>query len=119
MSVSLPTSSLRIGPYDIAVLSWEPRSAQANNSSGEFSSTEMCIRINCRTDRLFAVDTVLHEILHAIYWAYQIKPEDGEERTVTVLATAWLQVYRDNPGLLLWLYDTIHQGDDPSIPEAL
>lgn len=49
------------------------------------------------------VDTVLHEVTHAIYWAYVIEDKDEEERIVTTMARAWTQVWRDNPDLLGWL----------------
>lgn len=47
------------------------------------------------------IDTLFHEIFHAIYWAYGVEDEDKEERVVGMLATAWTQVHRDNP----WLID--------------
>lgn len=50
-----------------------------------------------------AIETVLHEITHAIYDAYVIRAGDDEERTVTTLAKGWAQVYHDNPALLRWM----------------
>ncbi len=45
------------------------------------------------------VDTLLHEIFHAIFFTYGIQEDDDEERTVAALGTAWVQVLRDNPEL--------------------
>lgn len=48
-------------------------------------------------------DTLLHEILHAV-WAYRNLPDRcREERAVTELASGLTAVFRDNPGLLLHL----------------
>jgi hypothetical protein len=50
-----------------------------------------------------AADTLLHEAGHAIYATYGLAEEDKEERIVGAFATAWAQVFRDNPWLLAWL----------------
>lgn len=51
----------------------------------------------------FAVDTVLHELTHAIYGCSGLKPGDDEERVVSVFATWLTMLLRDNPDLLGWL----------------
>tara|TARA_R100001086_G_scaffold144971_1_gene76525 strand:- start:296 stop:604 length:309 start_codon:yes stop_codon:yes gene_type:complete len=42
-------------------------------------------------------NTLIHEILHALYREYDIHEDDGEERTVTKLANGICQVALDNP----------------------
>lgn len=54
-----------------------------------------------------AVETLIHEITHAIHHAYVIKDGDDEERMVTTLARGWAQVYYDNPALLRWMSKVI------------
>lgn len=54
-----------------------------------------------------ALETVIHEITHAIYNSYVIRGEDDEERTVSTLAKGWAQVYHDNPALLRWMSKAI------------
>lgn len=49
------------------------------------------------------VDTLLHEITHAIWWAYGLEDDDKEERIVRTMGAAWAQIWRDNPHLLGWL----------------
>ena len=56
-----------------------------------------------------AVETLIHEITHAIYHAYVIKDGDDEERTVTTMARGWAQVYYDNPDLLRWMAKVIEK----------
>lgn len=100
---------IRIGPFDIHIIRWPQVSATATMRWGEFSASEQVIRIDCEMVTPFkAVNTLLHEIGHAISWAYEIKDEDKEERRVSVMATAWTQVYRDNRWLLKWIYQTLH-----------
>lgn len=48
-------------------------------------------------------DTLLHEILHGVYAAYNIKGKDKEERTVRTITHGLAQVWRDNPVLIEFL----------------
>jgi len=54
-------------------------------------------------DQLHVLDCLLHEITHAIYRQYKIESADNEERTVTTMATAWVQIYVDNPDLIKFI----------------
>ena len=49
------------------------------------------------------VDTLIHEINHAAYAIGQLKKDDDEERVVSVFASVWTQIYRDNPHLLKFI----------------
>lgn len=53
------------------------------------------------------IDTLLHEIGHAIWWAYGMEEDDNEERIVRAFATAWVQIYQDNPWLLELITKTL------------
>ena len=46
------------------------------------------------------IDTLIHEVGHAIWWAYGLEEKDTQERIVATQATAWVQVFQDNPWLL-------------------
>ncbi len=103
----LPTS-IRVAAYDIALLVWPPLAAASAKRYGEFSSMELCIRIDPGHFPVKVLDTVLHEVNHAIFWAYGIEAQcDNEERLCGMLATAWTQIYRDNPALVRWIMDII------------
>lgn len=70
----------------------------------EFDATGREIRIDGNPNNHYNVlDTLLHEIMHGIYWGYNIKDEDEEERTVTAMATGLSQVLLDNPDLVKWI----------------
>lgn len=103
-------SSVRVGPYDIRILIADTLQMTASARWGEFSSIEQAIRVDVGiATNAKAVDTVIHELLHAIWWAYQIRDDDKEERTVSMIALGWLALLRDNPDLLQWLNVAIAQ----------
>ncbi len=102
-AVSCPRS-IRVGPYDIAVVAESATWAAANAKFGEFSAIEQAIRFDGEMPSAAKMlDTVVHEIFHALFWAYGIEDEDKEERTVGTMATAWVAFLRDNPAFNVWM----------------
>lgn len=100
---SLP-EKIRVGPFDMRLIPMETYTANAMEVFGYFKRDEQVIAFEATPSTCEGIaDTLLHEILHAIWWAYGIEDRDEEERTVATMATAWTQVYRDNPWLLKWL----------------
>lgn len=99
----LPTS-IRVGLYDLAIEKWGIHQVTANRRWGEFSGTELMLRIqNDMPSPLKAADTFLHEVLHAIFWAYGVDDADKEERIVGTVSTALAALFRDNPWLAPWI----------------
>lgn len=99
---SLP-ASLRIGPYDWKVIPWTALGAGSERSYGQCCSLQLEIRVAEEiASPQKAMNTTIHEINHALYFAYRADDEDMEERVVETFATAWTQIYRDNPALLTW-----------------
>ena len=97
-------STVRIGPFDFALIPWTTPQAQAAHRYGECSSIEQVIRIQRdMASPTKCVDTLVHEVSHAFWWAYGIEDGDKEERIVGVLGTAWTAFYRDNPWFLDWV----------------
>jgi hypothetical protein len=96
--------SIRVGPYDFAIETLDAQRAMGKDFFGEFSPCEGRIALQLDMPSIVkAADTLLHETGHAIYWTYGVSDEDDEERVVGVFATAWAQVFRDNPWLLAWV----------------
>lgn len=56
------------------------------------------------------VETVLHEILHALWWNGSIRDEDKEERTIEILGTALTALCQQNLGLLDWIRQSLQGG---------
>ena len=96
-------ANVRVGPFDFRLEPWDTAAARAHACYGECSHTELRISFDAAmTDPVVLLDTIMHELTHAIFFVYDIKDEDAEERTVRLMATGWVQIYRDNPALLKW-----------------
>lgn len=96
---------VKIGCYDISVVDWHPHAAAALGRYGEFSSLELLIRIDLSVNPVVIANTLLHELMHAIYWVYEIRDGDDQERTVTTMATGMTQVFKDNPNIVNFISD--------------
>lgn len=98
----LPTT-VKVGPYDFKIEAWNPHHAAEKNSYGQTTFSDLTIRLDVSHFPRHVADVMLHEIMHACYWVFDIQDEDKEERTVRMTATALVGVWRDNPGLFDWL----------------
>lgn len=100
--------AVRIGPHDIRFATLGPAEAQRNY--GTFVPAEQEIRLHeDYASGSMAVDTVLHEVLHAIFAVATVQVKQGEEHVVSVIATYLAQIIRDNPQLVTWLQATVKQ----------
>jgi hypothetical protein len=107
LNAGLP-ASIRIGPYDMALVPMTGVHTYAQRAVGQFSARELRISYAAEApSKVDALDTLLHEINHAIFFACHIREEDKEERTVGMFSTGWTQVYRDNPWLIDWIRDAV------------
>lgn len=76
------------------------------------------IAINDELKGPLLLDTVIHEVLHAIMWERKIihnldNVVDIEEFIVTNMASGLVEVLRLNPQLLLWLNSGIKKCSQP------
>ena len=106
MTIKLP-KSVRVAAFDIEILEWHTHSANARSRFGEFSCVEQLIRIDESMNDIQRLNSLLHEINHAIFWAYDMHDEDKEERLVSNFATAWAQIFRDNSDVLTFINQTV------------
>ena len=53
--------------------------------------------------KMSCLNTLIHELGHAIYFYYGIEDEDLEEKTVNQMGTGWAQIWKDNPDLVKFL----------------
>jgi len=95
---------LRIGSYDVTIVIVD-QMPDGSNDFGEFSYNRSVITLRkLQPTPAFGVDTLLHEIVHAIHSFYDIKSKkDDEERVACRLGAALTQIFRDNPQLLTWI----------------
>jgi hypothetical protein len=103
--------SIRVGPFDFGIEKLCAQRAMGKDYFGEFSPCEGRLALQLdMPSAVKAADTPLHEAGHAIYWTYGLAEEDDEERVVGTFATAWAQVFRDNPWMLEWIGRAVHAG---------
>lgn len=108
-AVSLLPPSIRVGAFDMAIVQWPNDVANAARCWGVFDAMSQEIKIQSGMPSAEkAVDTFVHELIHAIYFAYVIYDEDREERTVSTMGRAWTQIYRDNPWFPTWIGMVLH-----------
>ncbi len=96
--------SIRIGPFDVA-LEAKDKLSEADEW-GDFEVVTIRLK-SAQPSPTFAVDTLLHEIYHAIYKWHSLRKHDDEERICSVMATGLTQVLRDNPKLLAWILKSL------------
>ncbi len=65
------------------------------------------------------VDSLLHEMLHAIWYCYLFEVEVEEEQAVTMLAHGLTQVMRDNPFFFEELQELVKDEVDEDTREKL
>lgn len=95
---------IRIGPFNFAITKMSENRASSERRYGFCSTVEQEIGIQRNVPSAQkAVDTFLHEINHAIYYAYDLQDDDKEERTCGSMATAMVQIFRDNPWVAEWI----------------
>lgn len=99
-------STVRVGPFDFAIKPWAHLDAHGSRRYAECNTLALEIKIDEMlplTHPVKAIDSLLHEIGHAIWWCYGIQREDTEERIVSTTATAMTALFRDNPDLVRWI----------------
>jgi len=105
-SVSLP-ESVKISGYTFKFSVLDRIQANADNVYGRFSSQTLIIEIDTSVPSFHVLDSFIHEITHAIYWCYNLRDGDSEEKVVSLIARGWQQVYRDNPDVLKFISDNL------------
>lgn len=104
--LNLP-DKIKIGHLDYTVVYLPSLRAEAVSALGQCCNLTHEIRIRENQVQVDFACSVLHEIMHAIWWVWTIKDEDDEERTVNTLSNGLTAVWRDNPKLLKWFHETV------------
>lgn len=94
-------SSIRIGAYDIQICYL----SKDDDDMGSFDSSTETIWIQSEfKSNISAVDTLIHEILHAC-WDVSALPSSAvvEEQVVASITPVMTQVFRDNPAVVEWI----------------
>lgn len=95
---------VRIAGHTITIETFGIDTAKAGNLFAAYHSIDAKIVICADLDDKIAVlDSLIHEIGHAIWFLYGIRDEDNEEHTVNQMAIGWSQIWADNPDMVKFL----------------
>ena len=100
--IELP-SQLKIGPYDYEVMQMdeEHRKVMINEDLfGSHHTENSKIVVYLTGNSSIDVNTLWHEIKHALWFLFGLQDSDDEERIVNALSNGELMVLKDNPELL-------------------
>lgn len=105
--MTAPVNSIRLGPYTIT-LKYFKEHERDGGLWGTFSEAHQGIELSDNfPSREIEAETLIHEILHGIYFAMSIKPKDTEERTVKLMSVGLSMFLRDNPELVDWIRESL------------
>jgi hypothetical protein len=96
--MSLP-SCIKVGGFDYKVYE-RGDFVKTQGQFGQCDNDVGVILVGTDLTKAMQVNTLIHEIFHAIYYVYNIEEKDEEERVVNTFANGWHQVLSDNPSLV-------------------
>ena len=103
--------SIKIGYRNYKLEKWKQTVANANEAHGQFFAKEGVIGDTDEEQGVSHANTLLHEILHAIVYQWNIELGDKEEeQLVNGLTNGLTTVFVDNPELLDYFKTKIKEG---------
>jgi hypothetical protein len=96
--------TMRVGAYDFRLIPVRGNVASSSGDRGAMSS--QCQEIRFKEDlptRYEAVEVVLHELMHALWWVSDLEDKPEEEHAVAMFGMNLMGVFRDNPWLIHWI----------------
>lgn len=94
---------IKVGPHIVTTMWWGEHDDDREHYFGKFYASKMMIRYDASMKGTLAIDTLLHELMHAVFWVYHMEDDDDEERTVSTMATGLTQVLKDNPDVVTFI----------------
>lgn len=96
---------VKVGFRQYRIVEWSPRGAMAEGCSGQCDLTMAEIRVFTGLGWNKAANTLLHEVLHAVWYFHGLSDDDNQERYVNVIANGLSAVWVDNPDVITWIND--------------
>jgi hypothetical protein len=102
----IPVKQIRIGPfvYSVTRLAKDEAIKTYGLHNGEILEVQFREKYASPAQE---AQTVIHEVLHAIFETMGVADKDNEERTVSQLAIGWAMFIRDNPRLAKWIISSL------------
>lgn len=104
----LPPSTIRVCGYDIVVKNMSREIADAEGCFGIYTHGKQEIKIDFSVSNERVIDTLIHEINHAIWNIFGLDDEEDEEKSVNTLSLGLMQVFRDNPKLYKYIGEMLN-----------
>ena len=101
---------IKIGYKEYRLEKWKQTVASANEAQGQFIAKEGIIGYTDDEKGVSHANTLLHEIIHAIVYQWNIDVGEKEETIVNGLTNGLTTVLVDNPKLIDYLKKNIKEG---------
>ena len=102
---------IKVGYKEYKLEEWKQTVASANEAQGQFFSKEGIIGYVTTEKGVSHANTILHEVMHAIIYQWNIElDEKVEELVVNGLSNGLTTVLVDNPKLMDYLKEKIKEG---------
>jgi|TARA_R100000700_G_C3171465_1_gene146072 hypothetical protein len=101
---------IKIGYKEYRLEKWKQTVASANEAQGQFFAKEGIIGYTDDEKGVSHANTLLHEIIHAIVYQWNIDVGEKEETIVNGLTNGLTTVLVDNPKLIDYLKKNIKEG---------
>ena len=102
---------IKVGYRSYKLEEWKQTVASANEAQGQFFSKEGVIGYTADEKGVSHANTLIHEILHAIVYQWNMElDEKAEEHIVNGITNGLTTVLVDNPKLIDYLKEKIKEG---------
>ena len=101
---------IKIGYREYKLEEWKQTVASANEAQGQFFAKEGIIGYTDEEKGVSHANTLLHEIIHAVVYQWNIDVGEKEETIVNGLTNGLTTVLVDNPKLMDYLRKSIKEG---------
>jgi hypothetical protein len=95
---------IKVDEFYYEIVSWKQKDAQDVDRYGETSLPQKIIRIDESYGPRQAAETLIHELLHILFYRRGVQRERNEEHVVKQIAHGLAAVIHDNPALGPWLF---------------
>ena len=101
---------IKIGYKEYRLEKWKQTVASANEAQGQFFAKEGIIGYTDEEKGVSHANTLLHEIIHAVVYQWNIDVGEKEETIVNGLTNGLTTVLVDNPKLMDYLRKSRKEG---------
>lgn len=94
---------VKIGWRIFTIEAFDRLEAIGRDRYGECNKVSGVIRVDTVHGPRQTAETLLHEIMHAMFSVWALREKDGEEEIVGTASHALCSVWVDNPEVLAWI----------------